>query len=52
MLEVMEGASQKINRGIDVAGSAVLVTGVKGGWGGARWEVPAIIQARRGETLN
>lgn len=33
MLEVMEGASQKINRGIDVLGSAVLVTGVKGGLG-------------------
>lgn len=35
MLEVMEGASWKINRGIDVLGPAVLVTGVKGGsgWG-------------------
>lgn len=35
MLEVMEGASWKINRGIDVLGPAGLVTGVKGGsgWG-------------------
>lgn len=35
MLEVMEGASWKINRGIDVLGPVVLVTGVKGGsgWG-------------------
>lgn len=33
VLEVMEGASRKINRGIDVLGSAVLVTGVKGGLG-------------------
>lgn len=41
ILEVMEGASWKINRGIDVIGPAVLVTGVKGGsgWGkmGSSW---------------